>query len=200
MQPIAPRTTEAAAQLLKRGGVWRSRFAILVLFMGLSLPLAYGAFAANDAEHAAQISSDDDVKPTLIAGRWTGRYFGYAAVREKCGGKPCTMTIDLSPCASGWCGVLVKDDGGCGGMAMTVQAGKGDKTYRQYEGHLTLDPKAANYVIQATVWTEKESRKPHLGIVGDTGKEMMFMRRSFPFQAELLRAGDAVCTSEKATS
>lgn len=197
MNPKASRKEKALARIeARRRNFLGSGCAIAVSLMVLIVPSAYGAFAADEADVAPRSS----IEASALAGRWSGNYFGYAAVREKCGGHPCTLTIDLSPCASGWCGVLVNEEGGCGGLAMAVQAGKGDETYRQFDGHLTLDPKAASYTIQATLWTEAESKKPRLGIIGDTGKEMMFMRRSFPFQAELSRTGDAACTSEKATS
>lgn len=193
MNPKASRKGETPAKIEARRRNFCSGCAIAVSLMVLIVPSAYGAFAAD-------VAASSNIEASALAGRWSGNYFGYAAVRERCGGHPCTLTIDLSPCASGWCGVLVKEGGGCGGLAMTVQVGKGDETYRQFDGHLTLDPKAASYTIQATLWTEAESKRPRLGIIGDTGKELMFMRRSFPFQAELSRTGDAVCTSEKATS
>lgn len=107
--------------------------------------------------------------------------------------------MDVSACAGGWCGVLVKEDGSCGGLAMTITMVESREGTVQFEGNLELHPKAAGYVIQATLWATGEG-KEGLEIIGDTGKDMMFLRRSFPFQARLARAGAAACSSEKATS
>lgn len=170
---------------------------IVLSVMAVNLALAYGAFAANDTAKAA---TSDHKKLDGLAGRWSGSYYGYSAVRAKCGGRACTLIIDISPCQAGWCGVIVQEGGKCGGMGMTMIDAKKGGTYPKLEGHLTLDPKAAGYVIQATLLSNSKSDLRHLSIYGDTGKELSFMRRSFPFQAELTRVGDAVCAPEKATS
>ena len=94
---------------------------------------------------------------------------------------------------------MVKEDGACGGVAMKAELGDAKETWMQFNGNLELDPKAAGYVIQATLWVDDEGKRG-VEMIGDTGKELMFMRRSFPFSARLARSGDAVCTSEKPTS
>ena len=164
--------------------------------MGLYIALARGAFGAET--DAAPLPSPPIVA-TDIAGRWTGNHYSYGAARAKCSGSSCKLTIDVSACADGWCGVLVKDGGACSSLAMKVKTGSGKDNYLRFDGKLELDPKAASYTVQATLWRD-ETGKPHLDFIGDTGPELMFMRRSFPFQARLARTGDAACTSDKATS
>ena len=73
-----------------------------------------------------------------------------------------------------------------------------------FMGKVELAKGSAPYVVEA--WYNpagqtagEGSDQAHLNMVGDTG-EMLMMRRSFPFQAELARTGDAQCTLDKATS
>ncbi|MEQ1715867.1 MAG: hypothetical protein ABL907_07775 [Hyphomicrobium sp.] len=160
-----------------------------------------GAFAAAPkAGPAAAVAAVSPIKAGDIAGRWTGNHYSYGGARAKCDDQPCTLTIDVSACASGWCGVMVKTDGGCGGSAMTVTAADGKESFLHFKGTLELNAKAVAYTVQATLWQNKDNGARHLDFIGDTGPELMFMRRSFPFQAHLARTGDAVCTTEKATS
>lgn len=172
-----------------------SGLSVVACVMGLSLALAYGATAAKMkvANAATAITSAD------FAGRWSGSYHGYGAARAKCDGGPCKLTLDVSPCASGWCGVMVKDDGSCGGVAMKVELEKGRDNFVRFTGRLDLEPKAASYAIQATLWSSDGGVKS-VDLIGDTGQELVLMRRSFPFSAHLARSGDAVCTTDKATS
>lgn len=166
--------------------------------MGVTIALTYGAHAAGSAAGKATSM----VKAEQIAGRWSGNHYGYGDIHAKCAGKPCTLTLDISACPGGWCGVLVKDDGACGARGMKVEAAEGKESWLRFDGKLEIEPKAASYVIQATLWGEKDqaTAPAHLDIVGDTGPDLMFMRRSFPFQAHLARTGEAQCSSEKATS
>lgn len=167
-----------------------------VSLMTLTLALACGANAA--APKAAR--SGEAIKADNIAGRWTGSHHSYAAARAKCDGKPCVLTIDITACGASWCGVLVNADGGCGASAMKVDAAEGKEAFLHFRGRLTLDAKAADYAVQATLWKQEADKVPRLDFIGDTGTELMFYRRSFPFQARLVRAGEPVCTAEKATS
>lgn len=196
MSRIVSHDPREGVREIARASLLASGLSVAACVMGLSLSFAYGAIAA--APKAATAAGS--IKAEQIAGRWKGNHYSYGALRAKCDGKPCTMTIDVSACAKGYCGVLVKDDGTCGATAMRIETGDGKENYLHFNGNLELDAKAAAYTIQATLWEKGETKERHLDIIGDTGTEMMFMRRSFPFQAHLARAGDAVCTPEKATS
>lgn len=195
MSKYGKRVANEDVREIARVSLLASGLSVLACVMGLSLSLTYGATAAkiNVANAANAIKAAD------FAGRWSGSYSSYGAVRAKCDGGPCKLTLDVSPCGTGWCGVIVKDDGACGGLAMKAETGEGKESYQHFNGRLELEAKAASYAIQATLWSNDAGQRS-VDIIGDTGKELMFMRRSFPFSAHLARAGDAVCTSDKATS
>lgn len=184
-----------AVREMARVSLLVSGLSVAACVMGLSLSLAYGATAAKlrVANAAASVTAAD------FAGRWSGNYHGYGAARANCDGGPCKITLDITPCANSWCGVLVKEDGSCGSAALKVEAGEGKDDWMHFNGRLELEPKAASYAIQATLWNNAKGEKG-VDIIGDTGKELVLMRRSFPFSARLSRSGDAVCKSEKATS
>ena len=111
------------------------------------------------------------------------------------------MTLDISACATGWCGVRVTPDGGCGGVAMKVTTAESRANAQTFTGKLDLVPGADAYSIQATLWkSEDEPAKRFVNMIGDTGPELRFMRRSFPFEAALSRSGDATCASDKPVS
>ena len=204
----------AASRTGGRRSAWGVTAASL---MTLTLAAAHGGFAAaktktdpvKSAEATTEAAAEAEAQPAAILvkapdikGRWSGTHYSYGAARAKCDGGPCTLTLDITACGEDWCGVLVKADGSCATQAMKVHPGEGKETWLHFDGKLELDPKAAPYVVQATLWRSDDDpvEKPHLDIVGDTGPEMMFMRRSFPFQAHLARSGEPVCTSDKATS
>lgn len=173
-----------------------SVLSIVACVMGLSLSLTYGATAAKIAVANAAVSLTN----ADIAGRWSGSYHGSGALRSKCEGGPCKLTLDISKCEGNWCGVIVNADGSCGARAMNLTAGVAPATdYLQYEGRLELEPKAASYVIQATLWVTQAGERS-VDIVGDSGKELMLMRRSFPFSAHIARTGEAVCSGDKSTT
>lgn len=180
---------------IARVSLLASGLSVAACVMGLTIGAAYGASAADPAVAAvpAVLKAED------FSGRWSGNYYGFGEMRSRCKGGSCKITLDIAPCGKGFCGVLVKEDGGCGGVAMKAEPGEAKETWMQFNGTLELDPKAAGYVIQATLWSNDEGKRG-VEIVGDTGKELMFMRRSFPFSANLARSGDAVCTDAKATS
>ena len=95
----------------------------------------------------------------------------------------------------------VKDDGGCGGVAMTVVTAEARANAQKFTGKLDLVPGADAYVIEATLWKSDDGEPQRfINMIGDTGAELRFMRRSFPFEAALARSGDAVCGAEKPVS
>lgn len=183
---------------IARVSLLASGLSVAACVMGLSIGAAYGASTAGSGA-AAAAPAPAVLKAEDLSGRWTGNYHGLGELRSRCQGGACKITLDIAPCGESWCGVLVKDDGACGGVAMKTELGEFNETRMQFNGTLELDPKAAGYVIQVTLWSDNEGKR-RVEIIGDTGKELMFMRRSFPFSARLARSGDTVCTAPKATS
>jgi hypothetical protein len=161
------------------------------------------AAIAGDAAKPANLA------PISLAGRWTGpRYANNmrAADGQNCGGKACTLTYDIVACPTGWCGIAVSDETPCGAIAVRLKGEASGKRHNAFTGKLELAKGSAPYSVEAWYTPNGDqagegSDQPHLNFVGDTGDGgMLMMRRSFPFQAELARTGDAQCTLEKATS
>lgn len=172
--------------------------------MSLSFALTCGAFAANGKSANRKADAHGAVAaiaPAEIAGRWSGNYYGHGSHHAGCAGSGCTITLDISACATGWCGVRVKDDGGCGGVGMTVITAEARPNAQKFTGKLDLVPGAEAYTIEATLWkSSDEPPKRFINMIGDTGPELRFMRRSFPFEAALSRLGDATCVIDKPVS
>lgn len=146
--------------------------------------------------------------PITLAGRWTGPRFGYARIgpRGSEGGKASTLTYDIVACDTGWCGIAVNDETPCGAIGLRIAPDPSKNSHNAFTGKLELAKGTAGYVVEA--WyaapdaedVERGRTNPRLSLIGDTGTELLMMRRSFPLQAELARIGDAQCTLEQATS
>ena len=167
---------------------------IVLAIMAASLG---GAAAADDATVAKPL----DTKTISLAGRWSGPHDGYGRQGEQtdCAGEGCTLTYDIVACKEGWCGIAVKDGKTCGPIGIRLAAddakGNGDMAFK---GKLELAKGSAAYTVEA--WYRLDEGRQGLHFLGDTGPELLLMRRSFPFEADLTRAGDATCTLDKATS
>lgn len=201
----------AFARRTARGGAMGSIAVVVAVVMALMFPSSDGgSAAAGDVEDKAAATAASAID---LAGRWTGRHHSYsmrAPAAETCGGKSCTLTLDIVACDAGWCGIMVPGeahgDKPCGAVALRVTTSPKDKTHSTFTGKIELAKGSAPFVIEA--WyrppgsTAGEGHdQAHLNMVGDTGGgEMLMMRRSFPFSAELARTGDAQCTLDKATS
>ncbi len=116
-----------------------------------------------------------------------------------------TLTYDIVACGDDWCGIAVSETTPCGAVALKMSRDTVKNRPNKFTGKLELAKGSAPYVVEG--WYSapdtkagEGSDKAHLNFVGDTGGELLMMRRSFPFQAELARVGEPVCTIEKATS
>jgi hypothetical protein len=135
-----------------------------------------------------------------IAGRWQGPNYMLSARAPDCEGGRCTLTLDIVPCGTGWCGIEVASDNKCGGTALKLDAGEGGGSSTVFKGSLELARGTEPYVVQAYLVPSSGDDKEWLEIQGDTGGEFRVFRRSFPFNAHLVRAGDAICRTEKPVS
>jgi hypothetical protein len=175
---------------------------------GMVLASVVGAHGITAAVVGAASAEPANVAPVNIAGRWSGPRFGFnmrAPQGQDCGGKRCELTYDIVACGDAWCGIAVSNEMPCGAIGIRLTPDIERNHRNAFKGRLELTKGSAAYTIEA--WyappsTEGGERPepPRLSIVGDTGGELLMMRRSFPFQAELARVGDAQCTLEKATS
>jgi hypothetical protein len=165
---------------------------------------------ADGRTTAAAPDSEGIDKPIDLSGRWTGKRFGYGVRgpdEMDCTGNVCRMIFDIVACDGGWCGIAVGDDKPCGTTGLHLSVDKNAHRPQSFDGTLELAKGSAPYVIKA--WyragpsagdSKSKDSAAHLLIVGDTGTELLMMRRSFPLQAGLTRIGDAACTLDKATS
>lgn len=147
--------------------------------------------------------------PPDLGGRWSGTPFALRADAQRCGPDGCRLTLDIVACGTDgrdWCGIEVGRDEKCGATALTMGVSREhDKDGREpitrvYKGKLTLAEGTQAYVVQAVLRQAENGWPERLDFVGDTGPELMLFRRSFPFHAELVRAGPATCRMEKPVS
>jgi hypothetical protein len=188
--------------------------ALLSVMLALIVTCGHGITTAASAGDAAKASGPAQVNlaPIDLAGRWKGpRYATNMRSHDpaNCGGKTCELTYDIVACPDGWCGIVVSDAAACGPIAVHLKADTTVKRPNRFNGRLELAKDTAPYTVEAWFSAADEragvgsdsTNLAHLNFVGDTGDGgMLLMRRSFPFQAELARIGDAECTLEKATS
>ncbi len=176
-------------------------FQIVSSIAALCVLAAAGAALAGDsadgtlAAHPAAID---------LAGRWEGRTYELARRGADCDGKPCTLTLDLAPCGSGWCGVeVIGAAQRCGATALKLDGGEGNPgSSTLFKGKLELAKGTEPYVVEAYLVTmnEEAGAKRELQIAGDTGGEFRMFRRSFPFNATLALIGEAKCRPETTVS
>lgn len=203
MKSIAMRTTrEAGASAPMRRKVPAvvaagAFITVSVIAAGIIASSFGGSAAADDAAHV----NAAEAKPIVLAGRWSGQYYGYGRQgedRAHCGSNGCELTYDIVACKDGWCGIAVNADKSCGSIGVRLAAGAKSEGGIAFNGKLELARGSAPYSVKA--WYRSEDSGASLHFLGDTGPELRLMRRSFPFEANLARSGEAICTLEKATS
>lgn len=166
------------------------------------------AAGEKPAAVVAPAAAAADEAPIVLAGRWTGPRYGYARIGPKGhdgGGTASTLTYDIVACGEGWCGIAVSDETPCGAIGLRMAPDTTKNSPNAFTGKLELAKGTASYVVEAwyaapDAGAQGGRSAPRLSLIGDTGTELLMMRRSFPLQAELTRISDAQCTLEKATS
>jgi len=123
-----------------------------------------------------------------FAGRWV-------SARDK-------LTLDISRCADGWCGVAV-DAGRCGRTVLRLGVDESAPAISRLRGNalrgkLQLSPDSLPYGVQAWLRSEPDG-KAVLGIVGHSG-EYNPIRRMFDFHAEMVRTDQPACTPDNKVS
>ena len=150
-----------------------------ICVLAAASPLASDAIAA-------------DLKPTDIAGRWTGDTYA----SESAG----SLTLDIVACGAGWCGIRVAANDTCAGTALKIGAGVVEENNAQFEGTLELAAGTAPYTVHATIFPPEDGKPLTMQITGDTGGQFRAFRRSFPFEAQMARTHDAVCKPPQTVS
>jgi hypothetical protein len=130
-----------------------------------------------------------ETKPGQIGGRWTGDTYD-----QKTGS---LITLDIVACGNSWCGIMVEAGDKCGATAMKVDfvepLGDPQSDSLRFDGTLELAPGTEPYMVQAWLLSANEKHPLMIQISGDTGGVYREYRRSFPFEARLVRVQDAVC-------
>ena len=166
----------------------------------LSVAGSYGISAAVAGTNV-KTAKTDPVKLITIAGRRSGLQYSSTFVPPRTSGESQrNLTLDIVACEPGWCGILISQDQRCGAVALHLHQTSSKNRNGIFEGNLELAKGAAPFVVQASYYEKDGTKTPTLKFIGDTGRELLLMRRSYPLQAELARSGDAQCTLEKATS
>ena len=127
-----------------------------------------------------------------IAGRWQGQSYA--------GDNSGPLTLDIVACGQSWCGIRVAANDACGGTALKLNGGAVEENTARFEGTLELAPGTEPYTVQASVFPPEEGKAPEMQLVGDTGGQFRAYRRSFPFEAALVRLKDAVCRTPQTVS
>lgn len=130
-----------------------------------------------------------------LAGRWSGTPYVIRNDASRCTEGECKLVLDIVACAGGWCAIEVDTKNACAAEVMQLKTHSDTKRKDAFEGQLSLGKGTQDYVVDANVQPAEDGRPATLEIVGDTGPEFRWFRRSFPFHAALTRVGDAVCTS-----
>jgi len=118
-------------------------------------------------------------EPPDLAGRW---------VTEKK-----DLTLDLSRCATGWCGVEVTDKS-CGKIVLRLEAGPQPNNRDRLRGRLALAAGTRPYAVEANLVASTDGGPTLLFIAGSSGDKFEAWRRTFPFDEVFAHSGDAVCT------
>ena len=186
-----------------------SRLAAIGGRIGAALVLTIIAITANvTGLRGGSAAADPAVAKTALtaislAGRWKGPHRSYnmrATDTGQCANGACELTYDIVACPTGWCGIAVTGDATCGAIGLHIALDTQKAKPNVFSGKLELAKGSAPYTVEAWHHANDDGARPTLNFIGDTGPELLMMRRSFPFQAELARVSDATCTLEKATS
>ena len=107
-----------------------------------------------------------------------------------------SLTLDLSRCGDGWCGIEVTAGGSCGRTVLRAVNDTGNDN-GQLAGRLELDPQAQPYTIAMHIFRRNPNDPGTLMIRGhsrsDTVSELRPWRRIYPYTAEFARVGDTTC-------
>jgi len=109
-----------------------------------------------------------------------------------------SLTLDLSRCGEGWCGVEVKA-GACGRTVLRVAADSPDEG-RHPIGRLELAPEARPMPIKIHLFKRATGAFDSLMILGDSGGRFDLMRRTYPYMVAFSRSGDAACRHDPKVS
>ncbi|MGE5266982.1 MAG: hypothetical protein ACM3L9_06415 [Deltaproteobacteria bacterium] len=169
---------------------------ILAALSGLSaalLPLSTGSAAETVLAPSASPAA---LSSPSLAGRWSGTPYAITNDTTRCENGACLIVLDIVACGAGWCGIEVDRANACASELMQLTPHSDLQRRNAFQGKLSLAKGTQEYIVDVTADDALDGQPAGLEIVGDTGPEFRWFRRSFPFHAALTRIGDAVCRSE----
>jgi hypothetical protein len=123
-------------------------------------------------------------KPSDLAGRW------FSKERD--------LMLDIASCGAAWCGVQVANGTSCGATVLQLGLDSSEASI-SFIGRLKLDPSTPSLAVLVILYRLPDGG-PALRAHGNTGTEVELWRRTFPFSAVFVRAGDTVCPPGAKTS
>jgi hypothetical protein len=213
IESMSPTAIAARAVQVKRGAAGAGEVGVIGRILsgitGAMVGALCGATAAVLATTSVIAGEAPVSKPVTmaalaapsLAGRWSGAPYAIKNDATRCDKGECKLVLDIVACAAGWCAVEVDKQNACAAEVMQLKTHSDPNRQNAFEGKLSLGKDTQDYVIDANVQPAEDGRPATLEIVGDTGPEFRWFRRSFPFHAALTRVSDAVCkSSEKPVS
>ena len=169
--------------------------AIVVALCGVTAAvLATTSALAGDMPKTKAVAVAALSTPSL-AGRGSGTPHVIRNDATRCADGDCKLVVDIVACSSGWCAIEVDKQNACAAEVMQLKTHTDTKRTDAFEGKLSLGKETQTYVIDAHLMAAEDDTPAMIELVGDTGPEFRWFRRSFPFHAALTRVGDATCKS-----
>jgi hypothetical protein len=106
-----------------------------------------------------------------------------------------SLTLDLSRCGNGWCGIEVTKAGSCGRTVLRVTEGSPDDGGALY-GRLELATHTQPYTIAMHLFRRNPNDPETLMIRGNTGTRFDAWRRMYPYMVAFSRVSDVTCWPE----
>jgi len=132
------------------------------------------------------IAGTIDPTTSNIEGRWVAK-----------GGN---LTLDVSRCKEGWCGVEVTD-ANCGRTALRLTAADSEKRPHnvvEFIGKFERAAETQPYVVRAHIVQSAPTMQ--LKLDGHSGNQFEMLRRTYPLTMLLVRNGEAQCRPDSKVS
>lgn len=124
------------------------------------------------------------VTPADFSGRWLSK-------KHK-------LTLDVSRCGEGWCGVEVTNGTSCGRTVLRLDPGQQRNEFVQFKGRLQLAAETQPYGVEAIL--ARHDNVTDVTITGHTGGTFQMARRTFDFRDVFVRIDNSVCRPDAKVS
>ena len=173
-----------SSEIIGSGTPTRVRYAASSMAVGSRRLLA--AIVMGLCSAAPAIAATIDPTASNIEGRWVA--------------EGSNLTLDLSRCKEGWCGVEVID-ANCGRTALRITAAAPEKRphdLAEFSGRFERAAETQPYVVRAYIVQNVPAMQ--LKLVGHSGNQFEMWRRTFPLAMVLVRSGEAQCRPDTKVS